>query len=46
VVTGRFDPTNVAAPPGVGLLNAVAGTYWRGVRRLLRGARSGEISPA
>lgn len=38
VITGRFDPTNVAAPSGVAVFNAVAGTYWRAARRLLRGA--------
>lgn len=37
IITGRFDPTNVAAPPGVGVFNAVAGTYWRAARHLLRG---------
>jgi GT2 family glycosyltransferase len=35
LMTGRFDPTNVAAPPGVGIYNLVAGGYWRLVKPLL-----------
>jgi GT2 family glycosyltransferase len=35
LMTARFDPTNVAAPPGVGVYNALAGTYWRLARPLL-----------
>jgi GT2 family glycosyltransferase len=34
-VTARIDPANVAAPPGVGILNAVMGAYWLAARRLL-----------
>ena len=34
-VTARIDPANVAAPPGVGILNAVMGAYWLVARRLL-----------
>jgi hypothetical protein len=37
LMTARFDPTNVAAPPGIGVYNAVAGAYWRLVRPLLPG---------
>jgi GT2 family glycosyltransferase len=35
LMTARFDPTNVAAPPGIGVYNLVAGGYWRLVRPLL-----------
>jgi len=34
-VTSRFDPANIAAPPGVGVYNAVVGGYWRVARKLL-----------
>jgi GT2 family glycosyltransferase len=34
-VTARIDPANVAAPPGVGILNAIMGGYWAVARRLL-----------
>jgi GT2 family glycosyltransferase len=34
-MTARIDPANVAAPPGVGVLNAVMGAYWSMARRLL-----------
>jgi GT2 family glycosyltransferase len=34
-VTARIDPANVAAPPGVGILNAIMGSYWAVARRLL-----------
>lgn len=37
LMTGRFDATNVAAPPGTGLYNLVAGAYWRLVKPLLPG---------
>lgn len=36
-MTGRFDPTNIEAPPGIGVYNAIAGGYWRLARRLLPG---------
>jgi GT2 family glycosyltransferase len=35
LLTSRFDPANVAAPPGVHVFNAVATGYWRVARRLL-----------
>lgn len=35
LITARFDPTNVAAPPGTAVFNAIAGTYWRLVKQLL-----------
>jgi GT2 family glycosyltransferase len=35
MMTGRFDPPTVEAPPGLGVYNAVAGGYWRLARRLL-----------
>jgi GT2 family glycosyltransferase len=35
LMTARFDPTNVAAPPGIGIYNLVAGGYWRLVKPLL-----------
>lgn len=34
-MTARFDPANVAAPPGVGIFNWVMSGYWRVARRLL-----------
>src|SRR5260370_5512627 len=34
-VTARFDPANVAAPPGVAIFNAIMGGYWRVVRKLI-----------
>lgn len=34
-MTARFDPTNIDAPPGIGVYNAIAHTYWRLARRLL-----------
>jgi GT2 family glycosyltransferase len=34
-VTVRFDPANIAAPPGVGIFNAIMGGYWHIVRGLL-----------
>ncbi|MBX6356492.1 MAG: glycosyltransferase family 2 protein [Micromonosporaceae bacterium] len=37
LMTARFDPTNVAAPPGIGLYNVVASAYWRLVKPLLPG---------
>jgi GT2 family glycosyltransferase len=38
LMTARFDPTNVAAPPGVAVYNLVAGGYWRLVKPLLPGS--------
>lgn len=35
LMTARFDPTNVAAPPGIAVFNAIAGIYWRLVKPLL-----------
>nr|MDT0657570.1 glycosyltransferase family 2 protein [Micromonospora sp. DSM 115978] len=37
LLTARIDPGNVAAPPGIGVFNAVAERYWRLARKLLRG---------
>jgi GT2 family glycosyltransferase len=34
-MTARFDPANIAAPPGVGIFNAIMGGYWHVVRKLL-----------
>jgi len=34
-LTARLDPANVAAPPGVGVLNAIMRAYWLVTRRLL-----------
>jgi GT2 family glycosyltransferase len=36
VMTARVTPSNVEAPPGVGVFNAVAGAYWRVAKPLLR----------
>jgi GT2 family glycosyltransferase len=35
LMTARFDPTNVAAPPGVGIYNSIAVLYWRLAKPLL-----------
>ena len=35
LLTSRFDPSNVEAPRGVRVFNAVAGAYWSLARRLL-----------
>lgn len=35
ILTDRFDASNVAAPPGVGVFNALARSYWWLARRLL-----------
>ena len=35
MLTARFDPTNLEAPRGVGVYNALVGGYWRLVRPLL-----------
>jgi GT2 family glycosyltransferase len=35
LMTARFDPSNVAAPPGIGAYNAIAALYWRLARPLL-----------
>lgn len=35
MMTARFEPSNVIAPPGIGLYNAISVPYWRVVRRLL-----------
>ena len=34
-VTARFDPASIAAPPGVGVYNAVVSGYWCIARKLL-----------
>ncbi len=34
-VTARFDPANVAAPPGVSIFNAVMSGYWALARKLI-----------
>ena len=34
-LTARIDPANVAAPPGLSLLNIVMSTYWSAASRLL-----------
>lgn len=34
-LTARIDPANVAAPPGIQLLNAVMAGYWSVIRRLV-----------
>jgi GT2 family glycosyltransferase len=34
-LTARIDPANIAAPPGVGILNAIMNGYWSVVRRLI-----------
>lgn len=34
-MTARFDPTNIEAPPGIGVYNAIAAAYWRLARPLL-----------
>jgi GT2 family glycosyltransferase len=36
VMTARVTPSNVEAPPGIGVFNAIAGAYWKGTRPLLR----------
>ncbi len=36
-VTGRFDPANVPAPPGIGVFNAVMSGYWAVARKMLCG---------
>jgi GT2 family glycosyltransferase len=35
ILTDRFDPANIEAPPGVGVFNALARGYWWVARRLL-----------
>lgn len=35
LMTATVDPSNVAAPPGIGAYNAVARLYWRAARPLL-----------
>jgi GT2 family glycosyltransferase len=35
LMTARFDPTNVEAPPGIGIYNALVAAWWRLVRGLL-----------
>jgi GT2 family glycosyltransferase len=35
LMTARFDPANIEAPPGVGVYNAVVGGWWSLVRGLL-----------
>jgi GT2 family glycosyltransferase len=35
LMTARFDPSNVEAPPGVGVYNAIVGGWWVLVRGLL-----------
>ncbi|MGH3301745.1 MAG: glycosyltransferase family 2 protein [Streptosporangiaceae bacterium] len=34
-LTARIDPANVAAPPGLSVLNVIMSTYWSVARRLL-----------
>ena len=34
-LTARIDPANVAAPPGIGIINALMSGYWSVGRRLL-----------
>ena len=34
-LTAQIDPANVAAPPGIGILNALMSGYWSVARRLL-----------
>jgi GT2 family glycosyltransferase len=34
-LTSRIDPANIAAPPGVGIINALMSGYWSIARRLL-----------
>jgi len=34
-LTARIEPANVAAPPGMSVLNVVMSSYWRVARRLL-----------
>ncbi len=40
-VTARFDPANIAAPPGVGIFNALMSGYWSVARRMIRAGRQG-----
>ncbi len=40
-VTARFDPANIAAPPGVGIFNAVTSGYWFVARRVIRAGHQG-----
>jgi GT2 family glycosyltransferase len=35
MITGRFTPSNVEAPPGTGVFNALGSGYWALTRRLL-----------
>jgi GT2 family glycosyltransferase len=35
LMTARFDPANIEAPPGVGIYNALVGAWWALVRGLL-----------
>jgi hypothetical protein len=35
ILTDRFDPANIEAPPGVGVFNVLARGYWWVARRLL-----------
>lgn len=36
LMTGRVAPSNVEAPPGMGVFNAIAGTYWQLAKPLLK----------
>jgi GT2 family glycosyltransferase len=36
LLAARLEPTNVAAVPGIGIVNAALSSYWRVVRRALR----------
>jgi len=40
LLTGRFEPANLALPRGVGVVNAVLDGYWATVRRMLRPRRA------
>jgi GT2 family glycosyltransferase len=36
IMTGRFDPDNVEAPPGAGAFNVISGAWWWVARKLIR----------
>ncbi len=41
LMTARFDPTNIEAPPGIGVYNALVAAWWSMARRLLPRRRPG-----
>jgi GT2 family glycosyltransferase len=44
-LTARIDPANVAAPPGMSVLNIIMSSYWSVARRLLS-AQQAKVGPS